>query len=250
MITDIRPLKEALEAAVPRLVAVRERGQTFVVSIPVAYPSGALAAAHISLSGDQCFVSDCALGLREAEMSGASDFFDAAAKDAASLFGVGYDGASLFVASAPISRIEGAIVAVANASASAVGRAVLRAAEAKDRKSNSVLFDLVSDFFGKANVSRKAEIAGRDATWEAHNVVTLDGQQAVFEFVSDHQNSIASKFQMFSDIVKLDERPSLTSVVLSTEKMSKKAHMLIDVSHVISMDAGKETFSRYARIAA
>lgn len=249
MITDTRPLKKAIATAVERLISIREFGEATVVSVPVAYPSGALAAVHISVSGDRCFVSDSALGLREAEMSGASDFFDTAAKDAAGWFGVGYDGASVFAASAPLDRIEGAIVAVANASTTAVGRALLRASEVKERQANSAVFDLVVEIFGRPNVVRRTEIVGREAAWDAHNVVTIDGKKAVFEFVGDHANAIASKFLMFSDIVKVSDAPSLNSVVQSIEKLSNKANLLGDVSNIIELGSRRELFLQYARAA-
>ncbi|MGX5734537.1 hypothetical protein [Bosea thiooxidans] len=194
-------------------------------------------------------MSDCALGMREAEMAGASDFFDSAANDTASWFGVGYDGASVFATSAGLDRLEGAIVAVANASTSAVGRALLRASEAKERQANSAVFDLVTEIFGKPNVTRKMEIAGREASWDAHNVVTIGGKKAVFEFVGNHANAIASKFLMFSDIVKITDAPSLNSVVQSIEQMSKKANMLNDVSNIIALDSRRELFLHYAKIA-
>ena len=242
-------MNDSIAQAVARLVSVRDFGLSSVVSVPVSYPSGALASVHISLSGDQCFVSDCALGLREAEMSGASEFFDRAARDSAEWFGVSYDGASVFAASAPLDRIEGAIVAVSNASTSAVGRALMRASESKDRHANIEVFEIVTEIFGKENVTKKREIAGKDATWDAHNVVTIEGRQSIFEFVSNNSTSVASKFLMFSDIVRTEGAPSLNSVVESIQRMSKKASMLGDVSNVISLDSPKEVFVRHAKAA-
>jgi hypothetical protein len=248
MFTDTHALQEAIAVAIGRLVSSRAVGEAAVVSVPVSYPSGTRAAVHVSLSGDKCFVSDCAIGMREAEMTGASDFFDHAAKDAATWFGVGYDGASVFAASAPLDRIEGAIVAVSNASTSAVSRALLRAAEAKERHANTAVYDKVVEVFGRSNVSKHSEIPGREAIWDAHNVVSIGGRRAVFEFVGEHGNAVASKFLMFSDIVKVANPPTLVSVVSSLSKMSKKANMLGDVSSIIEIGAQKDQFERYARL--
>ncbi len=248
MFTDTRALHDAIVAAVARLISTRAVGEAAVVNVPVSYPSGARAAVHVSISGDKCFVSDCAVGMREAEMAGASDFFDHAARDAAHWFGVGYDGASVFAASAPLDRIEGAIVAVSNASAMAVGRALLRAAESKERQANTAVYDRVSDIFGRQNVAKRFEIAGRDAVWDAHNLVSIGDRRAIFEFVGEHGNAIASKFLMFSDIVKIDNAPTLISVVTSLDKMSKKANMLGDVSSIIELQADNKQFERFARL--
>lgn len=248
MFTDTRMLRDAIASAVGRLVSARTVGEAMVVDVPVAYPSGARAAVHVSLSGDKCFVSDCAIGMREAEMAGASDYFDHAARDAAVWFGVGYDGASVFAASAPLDRLEGAIVAVSNASTMAVGRALLRSAESKERHAGNEVFERVSEIFGPANVAKRSEIAGRETVWDAHNVVSLGGRRAVFEFVGEHGNSIASKFLMFSDIVKVDNAPALVSVVASLDRMNKKANLLGDVSSILELSAGAEQFRRYARM--
>jgi hypothetical protein len=248
MLTDTHMLQDAINSAVGRLVSVRSVGDAIIVDVPNAYPSGTRVAVHVSLSGEKCFVSDCAIGMREAEMAGASDFFDHAARDAAAWFGVGYDGASVFVASAPLDRIEGAIVAISNASTTAVGRALLRSAESKDRHVGNEVYERVSEIFGKPNVAKRSEIVGRETVWDAHNVVSIGGRRAVFEFVGEHGNSIASKFLMFSDIVKVENAPALVSVVTSLDRMNRKANLLGDVSSILELGAGSEQFKRYARI--
>lgn len=240
---------DQIEEAVARLVSTRKLGDSAMVSLPIAYPSGAHAAVSISVAGEDCFVSDCALGLREAEMAGAFDFFDAAAKKASEWFGVGYDGASVFAVSTHLDRIGGAITSVANASVAAASRAIVKAVETKDRGRNSEVFEIISDIFGRQNVERKVEISGRDASWEAHNVVSIRGMISIFEYVSAHQNSIASKYLMFSDLVKAAAPPKLISVVPSLEQIGPKGSMLGDVSDVIPLQAEREVFRRYARAA-
>jgi len=173
MFTDTRALEAAIAVAKARLVSTRTLGDAVVVDVPVSYPSGACAAVHVSLSGDKCLLSDSAIGLREAELAGASDFFDPCAKDAAAWFGIAYDGASLLATAVPLDRLDGAIVAVSNASTMAVGRALVRAAEAKERQANAAVYDRVVDVFGRQNVTKRSEIPGRDAVWEAHNGVTI-----------------------------------------------------------------------------
>lgn len=249
MVTDRDAFSEVVTQAVARLVSARLFGEALTVSLPISYPSGAFAGVKVSLSGDRCLVSDSALGLREAEMACIGDFYDSAAKEAAERFGVSFDGASMFAASAPLDRVDGAIVAVANASVNAVSKALAHAAEAKERITNTAVFDIVADIFGKSNVARKIEIAGRDALWDAHNVVSIRGQKTIFEYVSDHSNSIANKFLMFSDLVKLEAPPALVSVVHSIDGLGPKGAMLSDVSHVISLTSDRSVFQRYARAA-
>ena len=249
MVTDRDTFRDIVTQAVARLVSTRLMGEAVTVSLPISYPSGAFSGVKVSLSGDRCFVSDSAIGLREAEMACAGDFFDSAAKEAAERFGVSFDGASVFAASAPLDRVDGAIVAVANASVNAVSKALAHAAEAKERTTNNAVFDIVVDIFGKPNVAKKIEIAGRDAIWDAHNVVSVRDQKAIFEYVSNHSNSIASKFFMFSDLVKLEKPPERVSVVHSIDGLGPKGAMLSDVSHVIALGSDRSVFQRYARAA-
>ena len=155
MVTDRDTFRDIVTQAVARLVSTRLIGEAVTVSLPISYPSGAFAGVKVSLSADRCFVSDAAIGLREAEMACAGDFFDSTAKEAAERFGVSFDGASVFAASAPLDRVDGAIVAVANASVNAVSKALAHAAEAKERITNNVVFDIVADIFGKSNVAKK-----------------------------------------------------------------------------------------------
>jgi hypothetical protein len=249
----VAEFQSEIARAMSRLVATSEAiGESVVVSLPIMYPSGAFAGVSISLVAEgRCFLSDTAIGLREAEMAGVADFYDSAAKHLAEHFGVGFDGASIFVASASLDRIAGAAAAVGNASTGAVARAIMKAAEYKERAKNNVLFDIVSEFFGRPNVERTIEIAGRDSVWPAHNVVSFhDRHQAVFEFVAAHTNSIANKYLMFSDLGKMESPPSLVSVVNSIDNLGSKGAMLSDVSNVIELKSARPIYERYARKAA
>jgi hypothetical protein len=245
-LTTSPDLRRQIADAVGRLVSTRQFGETAVVSLPVMYPSGTFAGVHITVSGDKCFVSDSAIGLREAEMAGAADFFDPAARDAAQWYGVNFDGASVFAASASLARIEGAVAAVANASCTAVARALLRAAEAKEQTRNTAVYDVVSEIFGRQNVAKMADVTGKKATWPAHNVVTLRGRRAIFEYVSPHTNSIANKFLMFSDLMQADDPPSCNSVVKSLAAFGQKGSLLHDVSNVVELGAERDMYRRLA----
>lgn len=241
-------LTERLDRAVSRLMAVRVDGDRVRVSVPVLYPSGSSSAVEIVINGEQCFVSDLGLGQTEAEMNGASNFYDHAARKSVERFGVGYDGLSVFAIWASLDKIESAILAVSNASVAAAAGAIYSAIDEKEKHKNDELFERVrhifshSQIFGHSDVSKQQEIIGRDAVWPAHNVVTLpNNRKVIFEFVSESQNSIAAKFMMFSDLARV-EKYSLNSVVRSIEKIGKKGAMLADVSHVMQLEAGDNEY--------
>jgi hypothetical protein len=244
-------LRERLAQAITRLMAVRADGDSARVSVPVLYPSGSSCAVEIILNGDRCFVSDLALGHLEAEMNGADEFYAYTAKRAAEHFGVRYDGMSVFAQWVSVSKVETAIASVANASVQAATSAIFRAMEEKQKHRNLEVFERVSAIFGAQSVAKTADISGRDAAWEAHNVVTFpDRRRAIFEFVSESQNSIANKFMMFSDLSRAgDASLSRNSVVRSLQRIGKKGSMLADVSNVIELSANPDEFRRYARAA-
>jgi hypothetical protein len=247
LIAGAADFKGRLDQAVSRLMATRVDGDSARVAVPVLYPSGSGCAVDVVVNGDKCFVSDIALGHMEAEMQGANEFYDHCAKKAAERFGVGYDGLSVFASWASLDRIESAISAVANASVQAATAAIFRAMDEKEKQRNVELYERVSSIFGAHAVAKKAELVGRDASWEAHNVVTLPGsRKAVFEFVSESQNSIASKFMMFSDLSRLEGAVSLNSVVKSLDRIGKKGSMLADVSNVLPITAAADEFIKYA----
>ena len=236
-----------LEKAISRLMKVTPEGERARISVPILYPSGSGAAVEIVMNAGKCFVSDLALGQMEAEMNGAATFYDAAARKSVERFSVGYDGLSIFTVWTSLDNIEGAITSVANASVFAASSAIYRAVEEKEKKKNEELFAKVSRVFGRDNVVKVEDVSGRDAVWPAHNVVTLqNNRKVIFEYVTEHQNSIAPKFIMFSDLSKFENKYSLTSVVNNIERMSSKGAMLAEVSTIIQLVAEDQEFRRRA----
>ncbi len=244
-------LKDRIGRAVNRLMTAQTDVNSTRVSVPVVYPSGAMSTVEVSLNGDKCFVSDMGIGHTEALLSNAQDYYDTQAKRAAERFGIGYDGDSIFVLWAPVSRMEGAIASVANASVQAASLAIMKATEDRELRKNDELYDRIRSIFAASTVTRTADLTGRNAVWSAHNVVALpSGRVAVFEFVRAHTNSISNKFMMFSDLALSGQNPSLNSVVRSIEAIGVKGGMLADVSNVIPLNSSNDDFLRYARLAA
>jgi hypothetical protein len=248
MITDSNTSSlKVLERVVSRLMKITPDGERARLTVPVLYPSGASAAVEVIFNKENCFVSDIALGQVEAEMHGAASFYDASARKSAERFGVGYDGLSIFKLWSSIEKIESAIITVANASAFAATSAIYKAVEDKDNRKNDELFERVSKLFGRQRVHREKELVGRDAPWPAHNVVDLSNDKsAVFEFVSNNQNSIASKFMMFSDLGKVEDRFILNAVVNKLELIGKKGAMIADVATMVEINAEDQVFLKRA----
>lgn len=223
----------------------RGPGEKMLLDMPVVYPSGSAAVVEVEMNGDKIWVSDMGMGRTEAQMMGALESYKHVARNKAAEFGVGYDGAAMFVLWAPIERIESAIICVANASVQAASDAVRLASEAHHKRQEDVVFERVSHVFGRQSVTRSHELHGKRSAWEAHNVVLLDGRRAIFEPMSKHPNSVSSKFLMFSDLREAGNLVSLNAVVENTQALDAKAQMVGDVANIIEIAASDDVFRKY-----
>ncbi|MFX0543177.1 hypothetical protein ACEWPM_015795 [Roseovarius sp. S4756] len=238
---------DRVKKALSRISAVRGLDGRLVVDVPVMYPSGATVVVEVERNGDRFWVSDMGHALVETEFVAAQDFFSSAARTAADEYGVGFDGHSMFALWVPEGRLEAAIVCVANASNSACSEAIRAASDAKGRKANEHIFERIQSVFGPKIVAKTADIQGRHAHWEAHNVVIFpNSQKAIFESMSMHSNSISSRFLMFSDIKAADDAVSLNAMVKDLERLDEKAQMVGDVANIIALSAGDDEIRKYA----
>lgn len=238
---------DRVRKALTRIASVRGMDGRLVVDVPVMYPSGATAVVEVERNGEQFWVSDMGHGFVETEFVAAQDFYSNAARRAADDFGVQFDGGSIFALWVPEARLEAAIVCVANASNTACSEAIRSASEARGRKENERIFERIQAVFGPKIVAKTADILGRHAHWEAHNVVVFpDRRKAVFESMSMHGNSVSSRFLMFSDIKAADETVSLNAVVKDIEQLDEKAQMVGDIANIVALSASDEELRQYA----
>lgn len=240
--------EKRVREALARIASVRDLDGRTVIDVPIMYPSGATAVVDIERNGDRYWVSDMGRGHIECEMSGAQSFYSGIARRVADEFGIGFDGDAMFALWVPSANLEGAIVCVANASNQASSEAVRQAVQAKSRLQSERIFDRVRSLFGDKLVARSADIAGRHARWEAHNVVLFpDGHRAVFEYMTAHPNSVSAKFLMFSDLKAADQSISLNAVVRDIKSLDDKGQIVADVGNILQISTGDEQFVRYAR---
>lgn len=248
MVVDDRLTLDRVRSALQRIASVQELDGKIAVSLPVMYPSGATVVVEIERNDDSYWVSDMGYGHVEAEMAGAQSFYGKIASRVADDFGVGFDGSAMFALWVNSSRLEAAITCVANASNKACSEAVLQAVEAKGRRQNEKIFERVKAVFGDRSVTRSADIAGRHAHWEAHNVVVFPNRhRAVFEHMTAHTNSVSTKFLMFSDIRSADLDISLNVMIRDIRELDEKGQMVADVANILSLTASNDQIREYAR---
>lgn len=229
-------VKNAVEHAIRALTAISEDDGELLLSVPVSYPSGALATLAVSGGRSSVTISDRGAGFFEAQMYAADAAYARVAKRTSERFGVKFDGHAILALELPFSALAGGIVAVANASCLAAAEAVRIESERKAETHNDAIYDRVRMAFPDAHVSRKLNVAGLHAEWDAHNVVQLKDRLAIFEPVSAHAGSIAAKFTMFSDLSKRDGL-LLAALVENPADLTGKGQMIYDVARVLPLNA-------------
>lgn len=251
MIAENTSLLEArAREALSRISSVRELDGRLMIDLPVMYPSGSMVVVEVERNRDRYWVSDAGHGLIEAEFMGAVEFFPRSARKSAEDFAVDFDGNAMFALWVSDTRLEAAIAAVANASSVASHDAIRRASEVQGRRQNEKIFEQISRVFGAKTVARSAEINGRHATWDAHNVVIFPNQRkAIFEYMTEHSNSVSSKFLMFSDIRAKSDETSLNAVVRRIDQLDRKAQLVGDVANILPLDASDDVYRRSASAA-
>lgn len=240
-------LLSRVSVALARIARCRDSGERILVDLPILYPSGSSAVVEVEQNGDKVWISDMGLGHIEADLMNATDSYKKLAAQKAKEFGVEYDGHTLFALWVPISRIEAAIICVANASTQAAAEAIRKACETSIRSQDEAFFERVTSLFGKKYVARTAEVAGKRMSWEAHNVVDFpDGKRAIFEPMSKSANSISSKFLMLSDIKATHSNISLNVIVPDIVNLDAKAQMVADLANILPIDAPDKTLKQFA----
>ena len=71
-------------------------------------------------------------------------------------------------------------------------------------------------------------------------------RRAIFEYMTNHTNSVSNKFMMFSDIRAADSSISLNTVVRSLDDLGEKAQMVGDVANIVPLKASDEQFRHFA----
>jgi hypothetical protein len=247
---DVRDsiLRSRVKLALDRISSVREVDGRLLVDIPVRYPSGSSVVLEIARNQDEFWVSDMGMACVEAELMAAQRYFAQSAKKSAERYSVGFDGHAIFTLRVPSSRLEAAIVCVANASQFACEEAIRKASEAQVIGRNDRIFDRVARVFGPKLVEKTVELRGRHTSWEAHNVVVFpDRRMAVFEAMTNHSTSVSSKYLMFSDIRSASDDVALNVVVGSASSLDEKAQMIADLANILSLDVSDEEIRTFAK---
>ncbi len=251
MITlEKKAFSEIAKEIASALVSARTDARGILVKTPLLYPSNSTVPVRIDSLNGHFFVSDMAQALQEAEMMGAPRIFKHHAPIIAKNAGIGFDHQAFFVAEAEADQLVGAVIAVANCSSEAATIVAHNIAQKKNDDYIDRLYDRLSNVFGRSAVAREVEVTGASATsWPIAARVEVKGHVSLFDYVSQHPNSIASAVTKFGDIAQLPKSPERIAVVQSKPALGTRLTVLARTANVIEIGDPDQTIRRLAKAA-
>lgn len=238
---------DAVESAARSLVRVVHGNSRSAVSLPMVYPSGAVATVEVAKISDNLFeITDCGLAYAEAEMIGGEHLFARNASAVAERFEISAGKRSIYF-TADFEQLAGAMADVAAASVQVAHRVCERIAQRSEAEIEERIYQKLIRVFGKPKVEQDATISGASAhKWRVSALVHLDGRQMAVEAVSNHHSSVYSSATMFHDLSLLDRKPISIAVVRDKRAMGDYLRILAQAASVIQDDAGEETLKGLA----
>ncbi len=205
-------------------------GLSAFISTAVTYPNGTSVVVRIDQHGDMFFVSDDGRASLNVELFGGANAFARIASEVAKRFSVEYDQRSFFILQVRRNQLPAAVAIIANASSTAVDRAI----QAMDRKrvevSRDTFLGRISAAFGNS-ASFDVSIRGSTKNWDVDAAVISDGQfAAVFEFVTPAPASVAFAHMKMGDISGMFERPKTIIVLADYDKTEPPMRQILSSS--------------------
>lgn len=244
------PKGDAVGRAIDRLVRASQVSGGFLVSLPMAYPTGTAVGIRIEPAQGGFYVSDFAMGFREAEDFGADRSFLYHIKKMIGDGPVEFTAGKQVRVRATEAQLKGAIIKIANLSRDATVKAYENAADWDSEELAADLFQRLSDVFGSAYVAAKATKTGASSVdWKFAAKVTVQGHEILFDAVSPHHNSVFSAVSKFNDVQREDDDIGAVAVVDSRKAMGKWLPLLSQAATVIESGASEQTLRELARVA-
>ncbi len=246
---DIRDA--GVRRAVDSLVRASEWGNSYLITVPLVYPSGTAVGVKVTPSKGGYNVSDFGLGWREAEGYEAQRSFGAHAGRIKKQVGVDYADNHEFQMFANERQIATAIRRVAYASHRAAVKAFHSLPEAGEQEIGAALFQKLRDTFGNDSVERELRLSGAsNIDWPFAAQVTQGKRRVLFDVVSPQWTSVVSAKSKFSDIRRLGPNAIPVAVVDSINDMGKWLPLISQEAEVIEDDVGQDELRRIVAEAA
>lgn len=231
-----------VRAAVAGLVRVSSWGNSYLVTTPLVYPSGTVVGVKITPHHGGFWVSDFAMGYREAEAFEAQRSYGSHAGRMKEALCVDYtDGheIGIFVRE---NQIAWAIRRVSYAAHKIATKVFDAAPTLDEQEMGAVLYQRLRDLFGSDHVHSGVSVHGAsNIDWNFSAQVTLQSKRVFFDVVTPHHSSVFSAVSKFSDVRRLGSNTLPVAVVDDITKMGKWLPLISQEAEVIEDDASDET---------
>lgn len=236
--------------AVGNLVRASAWGNSYLVSVPLTYPSGTGVGVKITPNKGAYIVSDAGLGWREAEGYEAQRSFGAHAGRIKDTLGVDYTDHE-FLTTANERQLTSAIRRISYASHRAATKAYHSLPEIGEQEIGAALFQRLRDTFGKDNVEGELKMPGAsNIDWPFAAQVMQGKRRVLFDVVSPQWTSVVAAKSKFSDIRHLGPDTVPVAVVDSIDAMGKWLPLISQEAEIIEDDVDAEELRRVVAEAA
>jgi hypothetical protein len=204
-----------------KLATSRVIGSSAYITTPLTYVGGSPVVVRLDQHGNKFFVSDAGFGAREAELIGGIRAYQKVAEGIAIRFGIKFDMQAFFEAEVGSDDLVPAVIAIANASRSAVDMTAYRMAEKAANDARLVMREKLLSAFTPAMITTGFTLrGGSNDEWDFDAAVRRDDHIALFQVITPAQQSVVSAAARFMDISDLpdDRRPSLVGVLQDRAK--------------------------------
>lgn len=216
------------------------------------YPSFEQVHVFVSRFGNGFRVTDAGMAVSNSWLHGRDDLSKILAKEASRFSATVKDGAiEIEVPSA--AWLKAAILAIANASASAATIAIERAALANEQALGERVYDTLSRLFSKDDVRRQFEYKGSSGkVWRADFFVHMSRTAIFVNTVSPHHVSISAKYVAFADLRDEDSSLELRKYAVFDRELEADDVSLIsqvaDLVPVISLEPALRRGGQFAMV--
>lgn len=245
------PLKDSvIERAVNKLVRASDVGNGYLISLPMVYPTGTGVGIRIEPAEGGFYVSDFAMGYREAEDYGSERSFRHHVRKLIDGGPVEFTPGKQIRVRATEAQLKGAIVKVASLSRDAAVKAYENAADWDDEELGADLFQRLTSIFGEKHVvARAIKTGASNVEWKFAAKVSMGKREILFDAVSPHHTSVFSAVSKFNDVLRDEGDVDAVAVVDSKKAMGKWLPLISQTAVVIEDDASEETLRHIARAA-
>ena len=240
-----------VRAAVSSLVRVSSWGNAYLVTTSLVYPSGSIVGVKVTPSKGGYWVSDFAMGFREAEMMEAQRSFGSHAGRLKEQLGVEYTDNHEIRIFARENQIAWAIRRVSYASHRAMVKAYKALPDWDEQEIGAGLYQRLRDLFGDDHVKPDVHVVGAsNLDWKFAAGVQMGKRRVLFAAVTPHYSSVCSAVSKFTDVRRLGAENHPVAVVDKLEKMGKWLPLITQQVEVIEESASEDMLRNVVKDAA